>query len=151
MTKPLLPTSRSGFTLIELVIIIVVLGIISTVALVKYSDFLQSAKIEACEAELQTLKRAIVGNPQVTAGGRYTDVGFLGDVGQVPMALTELVRKPAAVPAYNPISRLGWKGPYVDSTGGDYLIDPWGVAYALDPVARTITSSGSGAAITVGF
>jgi hypothetical protein len=62
-----------------------------------------------------------------------------------------LVRKPGTIPAYNPIARLGWHGPYIDSSGGDYLKDAWGANYVYDPAARTIKSVGSGADIVMSF
>jgi prepilin-type N-terminal cleavage/methylation domain-containing protein len=141
----------SGFTLIELIIIIVVLGILATFSIAKYSDFLQESKIAATRSEMVTIKRAIIGNPQMIAGGRYIDVGFVGNVGHPPAQLSELVRKPDSISAYNIISRLGWNGPYLDSAGNDYLKDAWGRDYAYNPTARTITSVGSGANIVVSF
>jgi prepilin-type N-terminal cleavage/methylation domain-containing protein len=141
----------SGFTLIELIIIIVVLGILATFSIAKYSDFLQESKIAATRSEMVTIKRAIIGNPQMIAGGHYIDVGFAGNVGHPPAQLFELVRKPDTISAYNVISRLGWNGPYLDSAGGDYLKDAWGRDYAYNPTARTITSIGSGANIVVSF
>jgi prepilin-type N-terminal cleavage/methylation domain-containing protein len=141
----------SGFTLIELIIIIVVLGILATFSIAKYSDFLQESKIAATRSEMVTIKRAIIGNPQMIVGGRYIDVGFVGNVGHPPAQLSELVRKPDSISAYNIISRLGWNGPYLDSAGNDYLKDAWGRDYAYNPTARTITSVGSGANIVVSF
>jgi len=141
----------SGFTLIELIIIIVVLGILATFSIAKYSDFLQESKIAATRSEMTTIKRAIIGNPQMIAGGHYIDVGFAGNVGHPPAQLFELVRKPDTISAYNAISRLGWNGPYLDSAGGDYLKDAWGLNYVYNPTARTITSTGSGASIVVSF
>jgi general secretion pathway protein G len=141
----------SGFTLIELIIIIVVLGILATFSIAKYSDFLQESKITATRSEMATIKRAIIGNPQMIAGGHYIDVGFVGNVGHPPAQLSELARKPDSISIYNVISRLGWNGPYLDSAGGDYLKDAWGQDYAYDPTARTITSVGSGASIVVSF
>lgn len=141
----------NGFTLIELVIIIVVLGIVSIVAVAKYSDFLNESKIQASKSELAELKRAIVGNPLATAGGRYTDVGFEGDVGHPPSSLQDLIRKPDSISSYNAIARLGWHGPYIDSAGAEYLKDSWGADYVYNAAARTITSVGSGTSIIVTF
>lgn len=142
---------KSGFTLIELIIIIVVLGIISIVAVAKYSDFLGQSKIQASKAELAELKKAIVGNPSAVSGGRYTDVGFEGDCGFPPSQLRDLVRKPDSVSAYNAIARFGWHGPYIDSSGSEYLKDAWGVNYVYNAAARTITSTGSGSNIVITF
>ncbi len=49
----------SGFTLIELVIIIVVLGIVSTVAIAKYQDMSTDAKRNACKAALGGLRSGL--------------------------------------------------------------------------------------------
>lgn len=141
----------AGFTVVELVIIIVVLGILASFAIPKYVDFLNQSKITATKSEMATIKRAIVGNAQVTAGGQYTDVGFLGNIGHPPATLTELVRKPDTLAAYNIVSRFGWHGPYLDSSNGDYLKDAWGVDYVYNPSVRTITSVGSGSSIVVSF
>lgn len=141
----------AGFTLIELVIIIVVLGILASFGIAKYSDFLQESKIAATRSEMTTIKRAIVGNPQVVSGGRYVDVGFEGNIGNPPYQLIDLVRCPDTILTYNAIARLGWNGPYLDSAGGSYLKDSWGQDYVYDPTARTITSIGSGSNIVVSF
>lgn len=140
-----------GFTLVELVIIIVVLGIISAVAIPKMGGLLGESKISATKAELSELKKAIVGNPQVVAGNALVSRGFAGDVGFVPSRLEDLAVKPDSVPSWDRIAQLGWHGPYIDSSGGEYLADAWGTTYSYDPNARTITSTGSGSNITVSF
>lgn len=140
-----------GFTLIELVIIIVVLGILGAFATAKYSDFVKQSRIEATKAEMGTIKRAIKGNPQITAGGKYTDIGYEGNMGSVPTRLQDLVTKPSGAPEYNKISGLGWNGPYIESKNGEYLTDAWGKPYVYDPTARTIKSVGSGQDIIASF
>jgi len=143
--------ATGGFTLIELVIIIIVLGILAAFVTARYSDFLQQSKVNATKSELQELKRAIVGNPRITAGGKYTDIGYEGNLGSPPARLRDLVNKPSGVPDYNKISGLGWNGPYIDDSGDDYLTDAWGEEYVYDPQARSIRSVGSGEDIRVDF
>jgi len=143
--------SETGFTLIELVIIIVVLGVVAAVAIPRIGDIITGSKTNATKEEMMRLKSAIMGNPAVTSGGRFSDRGYRGDVGGFPPNLTALVTKPGGVAAWNPYTRLGWHGPYIDSTDGDYLRDAWGVAYAYDSAARTITSTGSGTNIVITF
>ena len=53
---------QTGFTLVELVIIIVILGIIATVAIPKFSNMSESAKITATKVELDNIKKAILGS-----------------------------------------------------------------------------------------
>lgn len=135
---------RRGFTLIEIVIIIVTLGILAAVAVPRFVDLTENSKVNATKQELMSLKRAIIGNPDVVAGGEYVDRGFEGDVGFVPSQLSDLVAKPDSVSPYNPLNRLGWNGPYMDSAGGDYTLDAWGNAYVYVPGARMIFSTGGG-------
>jgi prepilin-type N-terminal cleavage/methylation domain-containing protein len=64
-------TNQKGFTLIELVIIIVVLGILAAVAIPKYQDITAQAKEASCRASLGALRSGITiwyANKAVTTG-----------------------------------------------------------------------------------
>jgi len=143
--------AQAGFTLIELVMIIVVLGVLAAVAIPKLGDVTENSKITATKKELLALKVAISGNPDAVAGGKYIDRGFEGDVGFAPSSLQDLVIKPDSVSAYDKLTSLGWNGPYLDSTEGNYLKDGWGVDYAYQPSSRRIISYGGSDSIIVGF
>jgi len=143
--------AQAGFTLIELVMIIVVLGILAAVAIPRFGDITESSKITATKKELQNLKIAIAGNPDAIAGGRYVDRGFEGDVGFVPSSLLDLVVKPDSIGAYNKLTGLGWNGPYIDSTGDNFLNDAWDASYVYQPSNRRILSVGGSDTIIVGF
>lgn len=132
-----------GFTLIELVVIIVILGVLAGVAIPVFSNFTNSAKINATREEMNTIKRAIVGNPAAVSGGQYIDRGFEGDCGFVPSALIDLTLRPDSVTPYDRLTRIGWNGPYLDSSRGDYLRDAWGNNYTYDPAGRRVISSGA--------
>jgi prepilin-type N-terminal cleavage/methylation domain-containing protein len=142
---------QRGFTLIELVIIIVVLGILAAVAVPKFADMMDSSKTAATRKELQSLRESIVGNPEVVSSGVVIDRGFLGDVGFVPSQLSDLVVKPDSVSAYDKLTRLGWNGPYIDGDGNDYQSDAWGVAYSYDPAGQRIVSVGGPDSIQITF
>ncbi len=135
----------SGFTLIELVIVIVVLGILASVGIPVISGIIGSSKISATRKEMTHLKAAIVG--QADNGVR----GYENDVGALPPDLTGLVSKPAGVADYNRFDKTGWNGPYIRPDNNDYLADGWGAGYIYDPLSRTIKSVGGTDTITVVF
>ena len=142
---------QSGFTLVELVIVIVVLGILAAVAIPKFGAITESSKITATKKEMMSLKLAIGGNPEVVAGGKAVDRGFEGDVGFIPSRLADLAVKPDSIQAYNKLSRLGWNGPYIDSANGSYLTDAWGAAYIYQPSSRRFISTSTTDSIFVYF
>ncbi len=142
---------RRGFTLVELVIIIIVLGILAAVAIPQFADLGDSAKVTATQEEMRTIKRAIIGDPRVVAGGSLVNRGFEGDIGFPPEQLADLVARPGSLATYNKLTRLGWNGPYVDGSESSYLYDAWDVAYIYSPSLRFIRSVGGPDTLTVTF
>ena len=143
---------KNGFTLIELVIVVVALGILATVAIPKFGSLTQKSRVNASKQEMLSIREAIVGNPATVAGGEYIDRGFEGDVGFVPSGLSDLAVKPDSVNSYDKFIRLGWNGPYIDADRGEYLKDAWGNNYTYEPSNRRIISTGGGSdSIIVSF
>lgn len=138
----------AGFTLIELVVVIVVLGLVAVVAIPRFGGLADAAKVNATKDEMRRLATAIAGAPD--AQGRPRG-GFEIDVGFPPGRLTDLAAKPDSVAAWDKFDARGWNGPYIDGSEGSFLKDAWDSTYRYDPVARTITSVGHGTAITIGF
>ena len=127
---------RQGFTLIELVIVILILGVLATVATREMLRTIEDARFSQTEKEMEQLALAITGNPAIYSDGTRTDFGFVGDVGALPPDLNALVT--------NSGGWATWDGPYIDA-GPDpsgHLTDAWGVAYAF--TGSLIRSTGSG-------
>ncbi len=131
-----------GFTFLEMLMVIVIIGILSTVAMTAIQDTLDRSRFEGTIAEMDQLVQAIVGNPELYSGGVRTDFGYFGDVGGLPSNLDELVTNPG----YGT-----WDGPYmaIDFTqnANGFKTDEWGNQYTYNG-GLTISSSGGGSAIT---
>jgi general secretion pathway protein G len=127
---------EDGFTLIELVMVIIIIGILAGVATMKMVSTTETAKYEATKAELDALALAIVGNAAIHAEGARSDFGYVGDIGALPPNLDAL----AANPGY-----ATWDGPYISSNiaSDDFKKDPWNVNYVYFDTLLRSTGSGS--------
>ena len=98
----------SGFTLIELMVVIVILGILSTIMMPKFLDRPEQARRMKAKVEIRNLQSALA--------------LFKTDTGSYPttsQGLEALIRDPGV---------KGWKqGGYVE--GGKVPVDPWGNPY----------------------
>ncbi len=76
-----------GFTLIEVIVVIVVLGIVASVAIPKYRDVTQETKKSACRSSLTELRSAIsiyYSDRAVTAGApSWPEIDSLRTIGVV--------------------------------------------------------------------
>lgn len=138
-----LAKTQRGFTFIEVVVVIIILGILLTVATSNIDSALEVSRHQEAEKELTALSHAIAGNPELISAGMRSDFGYVGDVGALPGSLTDLVTAPGGYAT--------WSGPYirddfVENTS-DYVTDPWGAAYSYTG-SVTIQSIGSGATVT---
>jgi len=121
-----------GFTIIELVIVIVILGLISAYAAPKMIDMVNDTRLNSTKDEMVKIKLAIVGDATAISGGVATSRGYLGDVGSIPSQIQDLLQKPVGVSGWDRTANnglgAGWNGPYIQAEEYD---DAWGNPYVL--------------------
>ncbi len=130
---------ENGFTLIELVILIIIMGIFVSVASQRMSTTIDTARFEQTRSELRQLDYAISGNPDLYTNGTRSDYGYVGDVGSLPPDLEALYTNSGGFSS--------WDGPYIQSGsfGNEHTKDAWSVDYVY--TGSLIRSTGSGTTI----
>lgn len=104
---------QRAFTLLELLVVLVILGMLAAYVGPKYFSQLGKAEVKAAQTQMLAFKKAL-------------DTYRL-DVGRYPSAqegLAALVERPASV--------TGWRGPYLEKK---VPLDPWGKPYLYTPHA----------------
>jgi prepilin-type N-terminal cleavage/methylation domain-containing protein len=132
---------QSGFTLIELVAVIVIVAILATIAIQKLAPVAETVKVEETKQEMDLLVAAIIGNADLHNNGTRNEFGYVGDVGALPPNLDALVTNPGYAT---------WNGPYINNDfeqmTDDYKKDAWQTGYTYSG-GVAITSTGSGNSI----
>lgn len=125
-----------GFTLVELVLVILTLGALASIAVRQFGSSADTAKMEHTRNEMDALAKAIAGDPATYNNGTQADFGYVGDNGSLPASLDYL--------RTNPGSWTTWDGPYMETGIGstDFKTDGWGGTYTI--VTASLRSSGSG-------
>ena len=102
------PAAAAGFTLLELLVVLVILGLLASVTAPAVARYLSGAKVDAAKLQIQNISTTL-------------DMYRL-DTGSYPSAqdgLRALVQRPAAAQR--------WNGPYLRKP--DMIKDPWGREY----------------------
>jgi general secretion pathway protein G len=100
--------SEDGFTLVEMLVVITIIGLIMGLVGPRVLNYLSESKVKAARIQIESFSSSL-------------DLFFL-DAGRYPSTaegLTALVQRPASAPS--------WSGPYLKS--GTVPNDPWGHPY----------------------
>jgi general secretion pathway protein G len=99
-TQPAPRASRQGFTLVELLLVLTILGILAAIVVPKFTGRTEQARVTAARTQISTFSTALE--------------AYEIDNGSYPRSLEELVQQPR--------DAQNWKGPYLQ---GDIPLDPW--------------------------
>jgi type II secretory pathway pseudopilin PulG len=84
--------NQSGLTLLELLVVMTILIVLSTVAITSTSGVAEQARYEGTQTALGNLADAVLGPAnQRDADGSLLITGFLADMGRLPLATSEAV------------------------------------------------------------
>ena len=154
--------SESGFTLMELMMVITIVSVLTVASLTPISNTIDQSRFDETVSRIKVIRDAMLGDPTIKDGGLRSSFGFLGDLGSIPSAvqgIAALSTNPG-LPAWTLDTTVrfgrGWNGPYITSAqaGTNFTLDGWGRALIYSPTATppSITSYGAdGVAGGTGF
>jgi len=128
--------NSTGFTLMELVVVIVIIGILSLVGIRSISKRAENQKFLATISEMNILGNALVGNEDLITSGTRIDFGYVGDNGAFPTGAQ--IIGGALAPYLDP----GFQGTT------QFFYDAWNQQYIWNINNLTIRSTGGSQTIT---
>jgi len=127
------PGGKLGFTLVELLVVIVVLAVLAAIVLPKFMNSSARSKESALKSDLRLIRNAVS--------------LFQADIGKYPNTLADLAATDKATVKGADgavVSAADWHGPYLDSVISDPVS---GNAFTYDKATGKVTSSAAGNAL----
>jgi len=103
----------AGFTLVEMIVVVAIIGILATLVVVRYAGKTDEAKVAAAKSQLAQMETAVL--------------SFYAHLGRMPKSLLELVEKPSGATAWQ-------EGGYLK--GKEVPKDPWGNDWRFTSAGR---------------
>lgn len=128
-----MPRRRTGFTLVELLVVIVVLAVLAAIVLPKFMDSSARSKESSLRTDLKLLRNAIS--------------VFQADIGKYPYSLADLAETdPSKVKDKdgNVVKASDWHGPYIESVPKDPISN---ADFNYNAATGKVTSSATGNAL----
>ena len=119
---------QEGFTLIELMITIAIIGILSAIAIPNFLSYREKSKIARAQSELKTIQMAIMDLALDTNMWPNNNLAGIFDPDCDNGEIDDLTDPDAGLVATNG-DFPDWSGPYLD----EIPKDPWGKDYWFDP------------------
>lgn len=130
---------KSGFTLMEIMVVIIVIAVLASVAGPMIGSITDQGRASATKSKLSALKSALLayqsdigrlpfnGEPQnATCADAYCQDKFLGDSDATNVLINGYQYIDATWNLKVPQYKRKWKGPYMDSEPLDFMYDSWG-------------------------
>ena len=109
-------TATDAFTMVELLVVLAIIALVTTIAAPQVLRYLGTAKADTAQAQIRSISSAME--------LYYLDVGAYPSDDEGIAAL-----------AVAPATAAGWNGPYMK--GAEKLADPWGAAYTYEADGET--------------